>query len=59
MAIEPKTWTENEIVELIADTIRETQKDAYVRGLGRLTTRDIAENVFAALNDKSLIENTP
>jgi hypothetical protein len=56
MPTEPKTWTENEIVLLIENEIRECQASA--NKVDR-TAKGMAENIYSVLIYHNLIEHTP
>lgn len=56
--VEPKTWSKNEVIDLIAETIIKTRKDCQERGVP-VGARVTAEAIYADLNDSYLIELQP
>ena len=54
----PKTWTQEEIIELIEREIRETSLDFRSRGKSA-NAYDLATAVYLELADKYLVEFTP
>lgn len=54
--MEPKTWTENEIVQLIAAEIKACRESPNAVDK---TSQAIAEMIYVVLNRDNLIEHTP
>ena len=56
--MEPKTWTDSEIISLIMATIRSVRADAIERQT-KWTDREMADSILADLKEASLIDHTP
>lgn len=60
MADEPRVWTKEEAINLIASTVYKTRKDCARRSVPVASRdREVAEAVYAALNDNHLIGLQP
>jgi hypothetical protein len=58
MVMEPKTWSKNEIVALIAETGRKMIAEERARGkVWKMS--DLADEIYTKLDEEGLIEHTP
>ena len=56
--IEPKTWTDNEILDLMLEEIREYKLD-QIKRQEPIDYRNMMECVLGVLKDQNLIQDTP
>ena len=55
---ETKTWLESEIIQLMADEMKAYRHDCSVRQR-QFSYQEMAENLYAMMDDKGLIQDTP
>ena len=56
--IETKTWLESEIIQLMAEEMRAYRHDCSLRQR-QFSYQEMAENLYALMDAKGLIEHTP